>query len=205
MVCGLRCNLSASIKYGSWFHHSNLTLHEIMLITYDIVHRERALRTRSEHRLSAHTVADWGMFCRETELLFLERSFVKIGGPNKTDETEESKFGRRKYHRGHPVKGQFVFGGDEREPGETFLVPVPDRSADKLTTIICAWIEPGTMVISESWAAYSHLNSQGYKPHTAHRSIQIVNPENGAYINKIETTWQKVKDSLRIYNRGEDY
>ena len=40
---------SASIKHGSWFHQSNLTLHEIMLITYDIVHREQALHTQSEY------------------------------------------------------------------------------------------------------------------------------------------------------------
>ena len=55
-VGGVRCNQSASIKQGSWFHHSNLTLHEIMLITYDIVHREQALHTQSEYCLSAHTV-----------------------------------------------------------------------------------------------------------------------------------------------------
>ena len=30
-------------------------------------------------------------------------------------------FGRRKYNRGHPVKGQWVFGGVERESGKTFL------------------------------------------------------------------------------------
>jgi len=40
-VDGVRCNQSASIKQGSWFHQSNLTFHEIMLITYDIVHREQ--------------------------------------------------------------------------------------------------------------------------------------------------------------------
>ena len=48
-VGGVRCNHSASRKLGSWFHNSNLTLHEIMLITYDIVHREQALRTQSEY------------------------------------------------------------------------------------------------------------------------------------------------------------
>ena len=47
---------------------------------------------------------------------------------------DESKFGRRKYHRGHPVKGQWVFGGVERESGKTFLVPVQDRTADTLLT-----------------------------------------------------------------------
>jgi hypothetical protein len=40
------------------------------------------------------------------------------------------KFGRRKYHKGHPVKGQWVFGGVESETGKMFLVPVTDKTAD---------------------------------------------------------------------------
>ena len=47
--------------------------------------------------------------------------FQEIGGPNKTVKIDDSKFGRRKYNRGHKVKGQWVFGGVERESGNTFL------------------------------------------------------------------------------------
>jgi hypothetical protein len=54
----------------------------------------------------------------------------KIGGPNKTVEIDDSKFGKCKYGKGHPVKGHWEFGGVEREAGRTFLVPVPDRTAD---------------------------------------------------------------------------
>jgi hypothetical protein len=56
----------------------------------------------------------------------------------------ESNFGRRKYRRGQPVKGKWVFGGVERESGKTFLVPVADRTADNLMAVTDAWIEPGT-------------------------------------------------------------
>jgi hypothetical protein len=38
-VAGTRCNQSASIKHGSWFQQSNLTLLQILVITY-IVNRE---------------------------------------------------------------------------------------------------------------------------------------------------------------------
>jgi hypothetical protein len=89
----------------------------------------------------------------EKLLVYFEGCSEKIGGPNKTVEIDESKFGRRKYHRGDPVKGQWVFGGVERESGKTFLVPVPDRTADTLIGVIRDWIEPGTIIISDCWAA----------------------------------------------------
>jgi hypothetical protein len=70
------------------------------------------------------------MFCRETMLVFLEGCSEKIGGPNETVDIDERKFGRRKYHRGHPVWGKWVLGGVERHYGKLFLAPVRDRSAD---------------------------------------------------------------------------
>jgi len=148
-VAGAACDRDTSIRHGSWFQLSNLTLHEIMLLTYDIVCREPAHQIQNEYCFSAHTLADWGMFCRETMLVFLESCSVKICGPNKTVQIDESKFGRPRYHKGHPVKGQWVFGGVERESGETFLVPVKDRTAGTLMAIIGDWIEPGTTVISD--------------------------------------------------------
>jgi hypothetical protein len=103
-VVGQRCGKNASIRTGSWFQQSNLVLVEILPISYDIVCREQTYRIRTEYSLSSRTIADWGMFCREAMLVFLEGNSVKVGGPNKTVEIDESKFGRRKYHRGHPVK-----------------------------------------------------------------------------------------------------
>ena len=34
-----------------------------------------------------------------------------IGGPGKHVEIDKSKFGKRKYNRGHFVEGQLVIGG----------------------------------------------------------------------------------------------
>ena len=84
----------------------------------------------------------------------MEGCSERIGGPNKTVEIDESTFGRRKYHRGHPVKGQWVSDGVERESGRSFFVPVLGRTAYILTNVIRDWIEPGTTLISDCWAAY---------------------------------------------------
>lgn len=57
-------------------------------------------------------------------------SSQKIGGPNKSIEIDESKFGLRKYNRGHKVKG--CRDGAQRESGNKFLVHVPGITADTL-------------------------------------------------------------------------
>jgi hypothetical protein len=97
-----------------------------MHLTFDIVRRVPAHIIHKKRRFDSDTIAAWGLFCRETMLVYMEGCSEKIDGPNKTVEIDARKFGRRKYHRGHPIKGQWVPGGIEREKGKTFLVPVPD-------------------------------------------------------------------------------
>ena len=108
------------------------------------------------------TVTDWRQFVREAMAVYLEDNSQKIGGPDKTVEIDESKFGKRKYHRGHRVQGQWIFGGVERGTGRSFFVPVRNRTKATLTAIILAWVEPGTTIISNCWAAYNDLGRQGY-------------------------------------------
>jgi hypothetical protein len=84
------CSESKSIKHASWFQHSNLTVQEVMFLTYDIVRREPASLIKKEHRFSSTTIADWGQFCRETMLVYMEGCSQKISGPNKTAEIERA-------------------------------------------------------------------------------------------------------------------
>jgi transposase-like protein len=139
-------------------------------------------------------------------LMYMEGCSEKIsGGPNKTVEIEESKFGRRKYHRGHPVKGQWVFDGVERESGKTFLVPVLDRTADTLKAVIDTWMEPALTVISDCWGVYRDLDAEGYTHRTVNHSNGFVDERTGAHMNTVESTWRHVKSFLSCYNGKGDY
>jgi transposase-like protein len=138
-------------------------------------------------------------------LAYVQECSQKIRGPNKIVEIDESKFGRRKYNRGHPVGGQWVFGGVERDSGRTFFVPVPDRSAETLVAIIRDWIEPGTTVISDCWGAYYHLEEEDYTNLTVNHTIGFVDPETGAHTNTTECQWRHLKASLTHYNLQPHY
>ena len=59
-----------------------------------------------------------------------------IGGNGIEVEIDESKFGKRKYHQGHRVEGQWVFGGQEKYNKKQFsMIPVPNRKESTLIPI----------------------------------------------------------------------
>lgn len=77
--------------------------------------------------VSSNTAVDWASFCREVLLTAFLENPVQLGGVGNTVEIDESKFGRRKYWRGHRVEGCWVFGGIERESGHVFMEVVEKR------------------------------------------------------------------------------
>ena len=61
-------------------------------------------------------------------MFWAEKRSEKLGGPGRTVEIDEAKIGRRKYNRGRLIKGQWIFGGYERDSKKIFIVPVEDRT-----------------------------------------------------------------------------
>ena len=61
--------------------------------------------------ISEHIPSLTGPSSKGRLLDYMEGCSQEISGPNKTVEIDDSKFGRRKFHRGQAVKEQWVFGG----------------------------------------------------------------------------------------------
>ena len=95
----VRCNSSKSIRTGSWFSKSNLTMAEILEITYSFSHDWQQLQLTHETGISGRTAVDWYQFSREVTTEILLNRSEKLGGEGKIVEIDESKFGKRKYHR----------------------------------------------------------------------------------------------------------
>ena len=74
-----------------------------------------------------HSTVDWYMYCREIcTLAVSSRAQERIGGPWKVVEIGERKFGKKKYHKGKRVLGQWVFGRIERGSENLACVPKVD-------------------------------------------------------------------------------
>ena len=87
------------------------------------------------------------MFCRKLCEVTLFEKREKLGGSGKVIQIDELKIGKRKYHHGHVVEGQWVFGGIEEESRKCFIVTVEDTTEATLISHIQEWIEPGTTII----------------------------------------------------------
>ena len=191
------CNKKVSLRKGTWFENHNLTLEKILHITYFWVYKCNQDFVIHELEICQRTITDWYNFAREVCTVYLENhGSGVVGGPGKVVEIDESKFGKRKYHKGRRVDGVWVFGGIERDSKRCFFASVEDRSADTLVSLIKEHIAPGTTIISDCWKAYSSLGKEGYQHLTVNHSLNFVDPDTGAHTNTIESTWRALKRSL---------
>ena len=127
----------------------------------------------------------------------METEIACIGGPSTIVEVDESKFGKRKYHRGKHVEGNWVFGGVERNNKQKlFMVVVEDRSHETLLPIIQSKIFPGTIKFSDCWKSYNRLSEMEYTHMTVNHSVNFKDPKTGTLRNSIEGTWTLAKRNL---------
>ena len=193
-------DVKLSIRYNSWLIDSKLPVENILELIYlwsqGFTHSE----VMHELKLSKKTVTEWFLFFREACIYSVMENSQPIGGNGVEVEIDESKFGKRKYHRGHKVEGQWVFGGREKyNKQKIFMIPVDNRKAVTLLPIIKKWILPGSIIHSDCWKAYNQLQKMGYTHVTVNHSKEFVNTASAACTNSIESDWRHAKVHMPPY------
>jgi len=119
-------------------------------------------------KISNATVCDYYSHFRQLVANMVDESKIKIGGPGIEVEVDESKFAKRKYHRGHRVGSKdWVLGGIEKHtrPNELkkryFVVIVKDRTRATIEPIFHHYIREGSIVCSDFWKAYDWMGEEG--------------------------------------------
>lgn len=122
-------------------------------------------------------------------------------------EIDESKLGKRKYHRGHRVEGIWVIGGVERTlERKVFLIPVEDRTAQTIGDIILRHVHPGSIILTDLWKGYNCITKEFdvYAHQTVNHSKTFKDPDTGTHTNTIEGTWNGLKMSIKPRNRTKN-
>ena len=200
-----KCRKSISIFKNTFFYKSKLKVNDIMHLAYFWLCESSSLCAEKYFGFSDKTIAYYFKHFRELVSDSLDNQDFKIGGQDIIVQIDESKFGRRKYNRGHRVEGVWIFGGVEMtNERKVFLVNVPDRSEETLLRYIDAHIAPGSIIISDMWRGYLNIESKLLLRHyTVNHSIEFVNSNTGANTNMIEGTWSGVKRKIPVRKRTE--
>jgi transposase-like protein len=123
-------------------------------------------------------------------------TLYNLDGPGVIVEIDESKFGKRKYNRGHSVEGVWVVGGVERTPERRcFMMTVPNRNAETMENIITNHVLPDSVIHTDFWRAYNGIVewNMGYQHHTVNHQEGYISAD-GTHTNTIEgNTIYKVK------------
>ena len=158
-----------------------------------------------ELQLNKNTISSWFINLRGYIQDYFLETLEQIGGLDeegnpKIVEIDESLFFRRKYNRGRYRDAQWVFGAVERDSTKCVMIPVQNRSSATLIPLIRRYIAPGSIIISDSWAAY---NSISLDPNFEHlkinHSLNFVDPDNPIiHTQTIESCWIHAKKGLKM-------
>jgi hypothetical protein len=141
---------------------------------------------------------------------------LQLGGPGVIVEMDESKFGKRKYNRGHRVEGNWVWGCIERlvDPntgncyaGRCVMIVVPNRTISCLRPLIERFIKPGTYIISDKYStyfgvseyesSYPVMSDQEYRHHYGYLGNGKPNPfGNKKYLHDMVNHSETYKDPI---------
>lgn len=151
-----------SVRLGSWFARSNLSLTDILLMTEFFVRERSQNDIIYELKLSNKCVCEWRCFFREVCFQIMLNESEMIGGEGKIVEINKSKFEKRKFLRDKHVDGTLVFRGVERESKKCFLKVVEKLDKEMLISLIKEYILPGTTIISTCWESFDTLKDEGF-------------------------------------------
>ncbi|XP_017479172.1 PREDICTED: uncharacterized protein LOC108368771 [Rhagoletis zephyria] len=179
-------------------------------MSHETVQREDFLE--DGFTLSSRTIADWYSYCIEVVVVYQldhQQFSGKIGGPGKTVQVDESKFGKRKYNKGRRVEGHWVLGIIEDGKEDLRLEVYPDniRSADVLIPLIKKHVLEGTTIRTDFWRAYDCLSEHGFIHKKVNHS-DPVNPfvaEDGTHTQRIESQWRVRFFYKDNYNNPENF
>ncbi len=198
------CRKKISIFKDTIFEGKKLPLNILLQIAYGYLSKNPIQSIMDFTGCSANTITEWTSIIRDACTQSLTYTTQKIGGEEIIVEIDETKLGKRKYNRGHRVEGVWCICGIERtEAKRCFVIPVENRNADTIKTIIENYVEPGSIIYTDCWKAYNEpCDELGFTHLTVNHSKGFKDPITGVHTNTVEGFNNALKVGIRPRNRN---
>jgi hypothetical protein len=210
----IKYKTTLSIRTGSCFDDVRCDIRRILFAIYLWSEETQEKQACQLTGLSRPTIITIYAFLRNICKKYFEANPIILGGEGIICQVDESLFTYKpKYHRGRaPQQKRWVFGIVDTSyvPAIGYMQFVSERNSNTLLPIIERVCLPGTIIVSDGWAAYPRIQERGYQFISVNHRENFVDPVTRVHTQHVESYWSKQK--LRIkkmkgvaYNYKEDY
>jgi len=160
-----KCRISKSIRNGSFFEHSRLTVAQMLFITFCWAAKIPVKSASVMSNVNEQSVCHWYRLLREKcGNTLLQCGDCPFGGPDTVVQIDEKVVAKKRKHAGEPPRDdQWMFGLYDTSMKRGHLQLISDRTEDTLIPIIQKYVKPGSTVFSDPFPAYRHLQDCGYR------------------------------------------
>jgi transposase-like protein len=197
------CKKSKSIFSDTFFANNKLKCNEILHLGYLWL---TECKTKTILRHTKHnptTILNYLNRFRQIVATMLQTDDTLIGGRNVIIQVDETKMGKRKYHRGHHVEGAWVIVGVElTNERKMFAEVVNDRSEATIVSVLSRHVAAESIIWTDCWRGYRNLSRIfGIQHQTVNHSQYFTDPETNVNTNTVEGTNFALKNAVPRRNR----
>lgn len=164
---------SQTIRKGTFFEESNLSMREILWIVYMWLYEYSMAAILHECDHTYNTISEWitsfVILCRE----ILELKCDPVGGDQKTVEVFECNFPKK--NPSEKSSKKWVFCALEYDGTNSLFIILEDRKAESIMIVFDKYILPGTKLVSHVWSAFKNLTADNFDYLRDDRSISFYN------------------------------
>jgi len=195
-----KCRASKSIRKGSFFEQSRLTVPQLLFVTFCWAAKLPAKSASVMTNVCGNSVCRWYRHLREKcGSALLRFGDCPFGGPDTVVQIDEKVVAKKRKHAGEPTyDDQWIFGLYDTAMKRGHLQLISDRSEDTLIPILQKYVKPGSTVFSDPFPSYGHLQDCGYRHFVVNHS-GFVDSTTGTCNNAIDKYWLRAKRNIRYH------
>lgn len=195
----LKCNCNFSVKVGTIFENTKISLRKWFVAMYLISTHKAGISSCQLAKDIATTQKTAWFMLHKIRTLYAQDDSIELTGDVECDEAyiggkekykHESK--KTKKNQGRSLKTRSAVFGMVQRKGKVIAIHTPDVTGSTLTTLIGQFVKEGANVHTDELGAYNQLDADKYVHFVInHHQQEFVRGD--VYTNTIEGFWTSVK------------